>query len=170
MAVGVPPPRTPGRYRIAVVCLGNICRSPIAGVVLSARIEEAGLADAVEVVSAGTGDWHTGEPMDRRAAALLSSEGYDGTQHRAQQVDASWLVDHDLLLAMDRENLQDLRALGPVEEGRVRLFRDYDPEEPGSEVPDPYFGGESGFREVLAMVHRTSRVLVSEVSAALARA
>ena len=167
MAIGVPPPRTPGRYRIAVVCLGNICRSQIAGVVLNARVREAGLDDAVEVVSAGTGTWHAGEPMDQRAAAVLSSEGYDGTQHRAQQVVASWLNDHDLLLAMDRENLRDLRALGPVEEGRVRLFRDYDPVEPGGEVPDPFFGEESGFREVLAMVQRTSDVLLSEVSAAL---
>jgi protein-tyrosine phosphatase len=170
MAIGVPPPRAPGRYRIAMVCLGNICRSPIAGVVLSARVRQAGLDDVVEVVSAGTGDWHAGEPMDRRAAALLSSEGYDGTRHRAQQVGASWLDDHDLLLAMDRQNLRDLRGLGPVEEGRVRLFRDYDPEEPGAEVPDPYFGEESGFREVLAMVERTSDVLLSEISAALGRA
>lgn len=170
MAVGVPPPRTPGRYRIAVVCLGNICRSPIAGVVLNARVQEAGLDDVVEVVSAGTGDWHAGEPMDRRASALLSSEGYDATQHRAQQVGASWLEDHDLLLAMDRQNLQDLRALGPVEEGRVRLFRDYDPAEPGGEVPDPYFGGDSGFREVLEMVQRTSGALLSEVSNVLERA
>jgi protein-tyrosine phosphatase len=165
----VPAPRTPGSYRLAVVCLGNICRSPIADVVLNKRVREAGLDDAVEVISAGTGDWHVGEPMDRRAAALLTAEGYDARRHRAQQVTASWLGELDLLLAMDRANLRDLRSLGPVEEGRVRLFRDFDPEEPGGEVPDPYYGGESGFQEVLAMVERTSVVLVDQVAAALGR-
>ncbi|WP_435770657.1 low molecular weight protein-tyrosine-phosphatase [Nocardioides sp. SYSU DS0651] len=165
----MPAPRSPGRYRIAVICLGNICRSPMADVVLSARVEEAGLADVVEVVSAGTGDWHVGEPMDRRAAALLTTQGYDAARHRAQQVDASWLATADLLLAMDRANLRDLRALGPVEGGRVRLFRDYDPQDPGGEVPDPYFGGDAGFADVLAMVERTSSALVSEVAAALSR-
>ena len=169
MAVGVPEPRTPGRYRVAVVCLGNICRSPMADVVLNARVEQAGLGDAVEVVSAGTGDWHVGRPMDPRAAALLTAEGYDAERHRAQQVVASWLGELDLLLAMDRDNLSDLRSLGPVEEGRVRLFRDYDPEGTGGEVPDPYYGGESGFRDVLDIVERSSAALVSEVAAALGR-
>ena len=84
----LPPPRTPGHYRIALVCLGNICRSPMADVVLTDRVAAAGLGDRVTVVSSGTGDWHIGHPMDRRAAALLTSEGYDGpaSAHRAQQV------------------------------------------------------------------------------------
>lgn len=169
MTATLPPPRTPGRYRVALVCLGNICRSPIADVVVNARVRDAGLADAVEVVSAGTGGWHVGEPMDHRAATLLTTEGYDARQHRAQQVSASWLTEHDLLLAMDRANLQDLRALGPVEDGRVRLFRDFDPEDPGGEVPDPYYGEESGFQEVLAMVERTAAALVEAVAATLGR-
>ena len=159
----LPPPRTPGRYRIAVICLGNICRSPMADVVLRDRVAAAGLDDRVEVVSAGTGDWHVGRPMDGRAAALLTSEGYDATTHRAQQVPASWLTSYDLLLAMDRQNLHDVRALAtaPVEPDRVRLFRDFDPEEPGAEVPDPYYGGDDGFHAVLAMVERTCDALVA---------
>ena len=165
--IGVPPPRTPGRYRIGMICLGNICRSPMADVVLNERVREAGLDDVVEVVSAGTGDWHLGEPMDRRAAALLTAEGYDARSHRSRQIPVSWLAELDLLLAMDHANLRDVRALGPVEEGRVRLFRDYDPEEPGGEVPDPFYGGESGFQEVLAMVERTAVVLLEEVAAAI---
>ena len=72
-------------YRVAVVCLGNICRSPMADVVLTDRVEAAGLADRVEVVSAGTGGWHVGGPMDRRAAALLTTHGYDASRHVAQQ-------------------------------------------------------------------------------------
>lgn len=165
-APALPPARTPGRYRIAVVCLGNICRSPMADVVLNARVADAGLDDRVEVVSAGTGDWHVGQPMDRRAAALLTSEGYDASRHRAQQVLAAWLDEHDLVLAMDAQNLADLRDLGPGSAGgdadpaRVRAFRDFDPEGTG-DVPDPYYGGDAGFREVLAMVERTAEAIVA---------
>lgn len=166
----LPAPRTPGRYRIALVCLGNICRSPTAHVVLDARVTEAGLDDRVSVVSAGTGDWHVGGAMDRRAAALLTAEGYDASRHRAQQVLPSWLDECDLVLAMDGDNLRDLRALGPAEPDpeRLRLFRDLDPEGPG-DVPDPYYGGDDGFREVLAMVERTSEAIVGDLAPLVGR-
>lgn len=166
MAPALPPPRTPGRYRVALVCLGNICRSPMAHVVLDDRVAAAGLADRVEVASSGTGDWHVGGPMDRRAAALLTSEGYDASAHRARQVQPSWLDDHDLLLAMDRQNLRDLRALGPVDPERVRLFGDFDPATPGAEVPDPYYD-DDGFAVVLAMVERTSDALIDQLKQVL---
>ena len=104
----LPEPRTDGPYRIALVCLGNICRSPMAHVVLAAAVDEAGLADRVEVTSSGTGDWHVGQPMDRRAAAVLTAAGYDASRHRARQFDASWLDDHDLVLAMDESNLKNV--------------------------------------------------------------
>ena len=156
----LPAPRTKGRYRIALVCLGNICRSPMADVVLADRVRSAGIDDVVEVASAGTGGWHAGNPMDRRAAALLTAEGYDASRHRAQQVPASWLDDFDLVLAMDATNLHDLRSLGAADDDRVRLFRDFDPLEPGGEVPDPYYGGDAGFRDVLAMVERTADAIV----------
>lgn len=169
-APAAPSPRTPGQYRIAVVCLGNICRSPMADVVLNARVAAAGLEDSVEVVSAGTGDWHVGGPMDERAAALLSSEGYDASRHRAQQVQSSWLEELDLVLTMDRANLRDVRSLasGAIDAERVRPFRDFDPVGPGGEVPDPYYGGASGFRDVLTMVERTSDALTAAVGRALA--
>lgn len=165
--VAVPPPRAAGHYRVALVCLGNICRSPMADVVLRDRVAAAGLDGRVTVVSSGTGDWHVGHPMDRRAAALLTGEGYDPSAHRAQQVRPSWLTECDLLLAMDRQNLRDLRSLasGPVDDERIRLFGDFDPVTPGAEVPDPYFGGDDGFRSVLAMVERTSDALVRELAA-----
>ena len=165
----VPPPRTPGGYRIALVCLGNICRSPMAHVVLDEQIRAAGLDDRVTVVSSGTGDWHVGRPMDERAAELLTEEGYDPSAHRAQQVRASWMTDCDLVLAMDRENLNDLRALAAraLDPQRVRLFGDFDPVDPGAEVPDPYFGDGDGFRTVLAMVERTSAALLETLRAAL---
>ena len=161
----LPAPRTPGRYRIALVCLGNICRSPMAHVVLADRVAAVGLSEAVTVVSSGTGDWHVGKPMDQRAAALLTSEGYDASAHRARQVRPSWLTDCDLVLAMDRQNLRDLLALadGGAEPDRVRLFGEFDPLEPGAEVPDPYLGDEDGFHDVLAMVERTCDALVREL-------
>jgi protein-tyrosine phosphatase len=147
---------------VALVCLGNICRSPMADVVLSARVEEEGLADRVTVASCGTGDWHTGQPMDRRAAATLRAHGYDPSRHRARLFDPGWVDDHDLVLAMDEQNLADALAVTPAAEpGRVRLFREFDPVGTGGEVPDPYYGGDAGFEEVLGMVERTADVLVT---------
>ena len=168
----LPPPRTPGRYRIAVVCLGNICRSPVAEVVLSARIADAGLADQVEVTSSGTGTWHLGEAMDARAASTLIAAGYDGSRHAAQKFDPGSLAGLDLVLAMDGSNLADIRAtiadLTDADADRVRLFRDFDPDEQGGDVPDPFYGGDAGFEEVLTMVERTAAVIVTELQQALA--
>jgi protein-tyrosine phosphatase len=162
--VTVPPPREPGRYRIGVVCLGNICRSPMADVVLQERVRDAGLDDRVEIASCGTGGWHVGEPMDRRAAATLREAGYDPSRHRARQYDAGWRASYDLLLAMDEQNLADVGGRdGGLDHGRVRLFRDFDPVQPGAEVPDPYYGGPAGFEEVLRMVERTATHVVAEV-------
>jgi protein-tyrosine phosphatase len=160
----IPAPRGPGRYRVALVCLGNICRSPMAHVVLASRLDDAGLGDLVEVTSSGTGGWHVGNPMDPRAAATLTRAGYDATRHRARQYDASWADRNDLVLAMDRDNLTDLGGVSP----RVMLFRDFDPVEPGGDVPDPYYGGDAGFEEVLSMVERTSDHLVAALSASKA--
>jgi protein-tyrosine phosphatase len=164
----LPRPRRAQTYAVALVCLGNICRSPMAEVVLTAKVAEADLGDRVRVASCGTGGWHAGEPMDRRSAEVLSKHGYDPSRHRARHLVASWLSEYDVLLAMDRDNLSGLRSLaGPDDEARLRLFRDFDPVEPGGEVPDPYYGGLSGFEEVLAMVERTSTALVHALSAAL---
>ena len=157
----LPPAREAGRYRVGVVCLGNICRSPMAEVVLSERVAEAGLDDRVEVASCGTGDWHIGDPMDRRAAATLAAAGYDPSRHRAQQFADSWLADYDVLLVMDAQNRSDVAATSSATgTDRVLMFRDFDSVEPGSDVPDPYYGGDSGFEEVLSMVERTSAEIV----------
>jgi protein-tyrosine phosphatase len=156
-----------GAYRVAVVCLGNICRSPMAAVVLSDRVERAGLSDEVEIVSSGTGGWHVGGPMDERAARVLTTHGYDATRHRARQFDAGWFEDCDLILAMDAGNRRDVTEMAPDdgpdrELAAVKMFRDFDPAGPG-DVPDPYFGGDDGFDEVLAMVERTADALVAEL-------
>lgn len=171
MTASLPPARTPGQYAVALVCLGNICRSPIADVVLQERLSRAGLDDRVSVASCGTGDWHVGNRMDRRAAATLTTAGYDATRHRAQQLDGSWFDRFDLLLAMDRANLRDVHGLQGAtgEPDRVRLFRSFDPVEPDGEVPDPYYGGDDGFQEVLAMVERTTDALVTALAHELER-
>lgn len=153
----LPPPRTPGSYRIELVCLGNICRSPTAHVVLESRLADAGLDDRVEVTSSGTGGWHVGNPMDDRAAATLDAAGYDPTRHRARQYDDTRPEAYDVVLVMDATNLADVGG----RTDRVGLFRDLDPVDPGAEVPDPYYGGADGFEEVLAMVERTSDAIVA---------
>lgn len=155
------------RYRIALVCLGNICRSPTADVVLRELLDRAGLDERVEVASCGTGHWHVGEPMDTRAAAELRAAGYDPDHHRARQFGPQW-HDFDLILAMDRANREDLLAMLPEHRrDRVQLFRSYDPlADPGEapEVPDPWYGGPEGFAAVLAMVERTAAALVEQLA------
>ena len=111
--------------------------------------------------------------MDRRAAAVLTAHGYDASRHRAEQYDARWLERCDLVLAMDHDNLADIAALGPDEHrDRLTLFRDFDPRahDGDREVPDPYYGGDDGFDAVLAMVERTSDVLVGLLAEAVSTA
>ncbi len=123
-ATDLPSPREPGTpYRVCLVCLGNICRSPMAETVLRAELVAAGLDGAVIVDSAGTGDWHIGDAMNSGARAALASRGYDGSDpetHRARQFQPSWLGQRDLILAMDARNLADLRRMArdPRTQGR----------------------------------------------------
>ncbi|WP_020662365.1 low molecular weight protein-tyrosine-phosphatase [Amycolatopsis benzoatilytica] len=137
---------------LVFVCSGNICRSPMAALVFRAKLADAGLAGAVRVSSAGTGPWHAGEPADRRARATLAAHGYP-TEHVAAQVSDEDL-EADLLLAADEDHLDYLRSR--VEDSsRVRLLRSFDPAAPErAEVPDPYYGGDQGFEDVLAMIER----------------
>jgi protein-tyrosine phosphatase len=153
---------------VALVCLGNICRSPMAHVVLEKRLAEAGLDDRVVVTSAGTGGWHTGDPMDQRAAAALSDAGYDPSRHRARRFTMDWFAENDLILAMDASNLADMSELSPdvASLDKLQMFRDFDPEATAqdNEVPDPWYGGPDGFRQVLTMVERTVERLVEELT------
>jgi protein-tyrosine phosphatase len=154
-------------YRVTLVCLGNICRSPMAHVVLEHRLAEAGLDDRVTVTSSGTGSWHTGEPMDPRAAAALAAEGYDPERHRARQFSIDEYATHDLILVMDHSNEADVLEQAPTveEQGKVRMFRSFDPEATPAdlEVPDPWFGDADGFPRVLAMIERTCGALVEHL-------
>ncbi|MFE3164592.1 low molecular weight protein-tyrosine-phosphatase [Streptomyces sp. NPDC059224] len=152
-------------YRVCFVCTGNICRSPMAESVFRARIAEAGLADRVEVDSAGTGGWHEGDGADPRTVRVLQGHGYDG-DHTARQFQASWFDRLDLVIALDAGHLKALRRLAPTEEDarKVRLLRSYDPDAVGDlDVPDPYYGGMDGFEECLEMVEAAGEGLLAAV-------
>jgi protein-tyrosine phosphatase len=157
-------------YRVGLVCLGNICRSPMAEVVLRAELERAGLSARVEVNSAGTGDWHLGEPMDPKARAELSRHGYDGAGHRARQFEPSWFERYDLVLAMDGSNLARLRRMAPDREAAARtvLFLSFDPARTGSggdlEVPDPYDGAPEKYALVFDLVQPAARGLADQLA------
>lgn len=168
----LPQQRDPsGPYRICCVCLGNICRSPTAEVVLRSRLADAGLTAAVAVDSGGTGDWHLGGPIDSRARAVLQNGGYALPRHRARKIQADWFDSHDLFLAMDQANLRHVRSMAPdsASARRVMLFRAFDPlaNEFDTEVPDPYYGSTAQYRDVLTIVERTADALIDRLAAQL---
>ena len=158
-------------FRICFVCTGNICRSPMAESVFRARVEEAGLGEAVVVDSAGTDSWHEGDRADARTVAVLSAAGYeqDASGHVARQFLASWFDRLDLVIALDGGHLRALRRLArtPEEAARIRLLRDFDPEavaEGGDlAVPDPYYGDMGGFEECLGMCEAAADGLLAAV-------
>lgn len=140
-------------------------------VLLREELRRAGLAGKVEVDSAGTGDWHLGEAMHPGTRAELSRRGYDGSSHKARQIQASWLHDYDLVLAMDRSNLSSLRRMANGDGdllGRIQLMLSFDPDAPaGAEVPDPYNGRPEGYAEVFELVQAAARGLASQLAAKL---
>jgi protein-tyrosine phosphatase len=149
--------------KILMVCLGNICRSPTAEGVMRHLLREQGLDGRVTVDSAGTGGWHIGQPRDHRSVAAAHRRGFsiDG---QGRQVTREDFESYDLLLAMDGENLRELRRMAPPgTEGKVRALRDWDPEGAG-DVPDPYYGEGDGFDEVLDIVERSCRALVADLT------
>ncbi|MFZ3153153.1 low molecular weight protein-tyrosine-phosphatase [Pseudomonas sp.] len=153
--------------RVLFVCLGNICRSPTAEGVLRHKLREAGLEWRVEVDSAGTGDWHVGKPADSRTRQAAQQRGYDLSALRARQVKAADFHAFDLILAMDNSNLHDLQQLRPSNAAaeldlflrRYQLALD--------EVPDPYYGGEAGFAQVLDLLEQACDALVRELKGRL---
>ena len=144
--------------RVLFVCMGNICRSPTAEAVFRHMIEDAGLAMQIEVDSAGTSDYQDGDPPDRRAQTAASKRGYDMARLRARQVRPKDFLEFDYVLAMDKKNLADLNAIYP-HGGRaeVNLFLQYANGIATKEVPDPYYGGLTGFETVLDLVEEGAR-------------
>lgn len=145
------------RYRICVLCTGNICRSPMAEVILRQQLEEAGLGDRVLVDSAGTGDWHVGDPADPRTIKTLREHGYDGSAHRASVLTGDQLLQRDLVLVADeghRRAVQEL-ARDADADADIQLLRSFDPAAVAAgtlEVDDPYFGDGRDFERCLVEV------------------
>ncbi len=160
------PPKSPEtRTAVLFVCLGNICRSPLAEAVFAHLVRERGLEDRFEIDSAGTGAWHVGERADRRSMAVAARHGVS-MEGRARRVEPSDFGRFDLIVAMDRENLRDLERMadGHPRRPKTRLLREWDSED-GDEVPDPYYGGPEGFERVYAMVRRSCEALLDHLVA-----
>jgi len=150
--------------RICFVCMGNICRSPTAEAIMRKLVAEAGLAAKIEIDSAGTGGWHAGELPDPRSCSAGARRGYDLT-HRARQFKAADFDRFDLVLAMDRDNYENLKRLA---RGRsvppIRLLRSFDREAPeGAEVPDPYGGAGDDFDHVIEVCERACEGLLEHL-------
>jgi protein-tyrosine phosphatase len=139
------------QLHVTFVCTGNICRSPMAEKMFADQIQRRGLADAVRVTSAGTGDWHVGSGADVRAARVLQAHGYP-TAHRAAQVDDDHLS-ADLLVALGRNHVRLLRQLG-VDDDRIRMLRSFDPRSGAHalDVDDPYYGDHDDFEDVFTVI------------------
>ena len=150
--------------RVCFVCLGNICRSPTAEGVLRHLVREQGLDAVIEVDSAGTGDSHSGEQPDARARAAARRRGIE-LVGRARQIQRSDFERFDYILAMDADNLESLTRLAPSNSSaHLGLLRAFDPSSPpGASVPDPYFGGDRGFDEVLEQCVRACRGLLARI-------
>ena len=151
--------------RICFVCLGNICRSPTAEAVMRHLVAEQGLGGRIEIDSAGTGDWHVGDPPDGRAAGVGAARGVP-LSGRARQFTAADFARFDHVIAMDRSNRDDLlrMAPGPAERAKVRLLRSFDASAPpDADVPDPYYGGPRGFDEVFDICERACRGLLDHL-------
>lgn len=138
--------------KILLVCLGNICRSPMAEGILRDMVRKQGLPWRTD--SAGTGNYHVGEQPDKRAMKTMRERGIDISDLRARHLRPSDFEEFDLLLAMDASNLQNMRAIAPRPEllSKVHLMMDFVPDHALREVPDPYFGGDEGFVEVYDML------------------
>ncbi|MBS4019189.1 MAG: low molecular weight phosphotyrosine protein phosphatase [Dechloromonas sp.] len=151
-------------YRVLLVCMGNICRSPTAEVVLRHMIKINGLGDRVEVDSAGTHGYHVGEAPDSRTQRAASARGYNLSQLRARKVALQDLDYFDLILAMDRSNLDNLQRMAmPEQLPKIQLLMDYAGNFEDDEVPDPYYGLGHGFDLVLDMVEDAAKGVVEAV-------
>ncbi|MCL2525286.1 MAG: low molecular weight phosphotyrosine protein phosphatase [Betaproteobacteria bacterium] len=157
-------------YRVLLVCMGNICRSPTAEGVLRHYIRREKLGDRVEVDSAGTHGYHVGEAPDARTQRAARARGYDLSQLRARKVAPQDIEYFDLILAMDRNNLDNLRRMVTLEQQkRIKLFMEYAKNFDDDEVPDPYYGLGHGFDLVLDMVEDAAQGLVEEIKRQLGR-
>lgn len=150
--------------KVLFVCLGNICRSPTAEGVFRKLVRDMKLEHEFEIDSAGTHAYHVGEPPDERAQAACARRGIDISGLSGRRAEAGDMETFDYVLAMDRENLDNLRRICPPGfESRIRLFMEFAPARREKEVPDPYFGGTGGFDRVLDMIEDAAQGLLEDV-------
>lgn len=152
---------------ILFVCLGNICRSPMAEGLFIHLVDQAGLSDQIKIDSAGTGGWHVGAPADPRMRETAKAHGVN-LPSKARQVTLEDFDHFDYIIPMDQSNLADLRELQvrkPNSRAKVIKMRHFDPEAPEADVPDPYYGGQSGFEDVYAMLKRSCQMFLEYVAA-----
>ncbi|WP_425416675.1 low molecular weight protein-tyrosine-phosphatase [Oricola indica] len=153
------------RKSILFVCLGNICRSPLAEAVFRDIVETAGAARRFEIDSAGTGAWHVGNPPDPRSVEVGRRHGIDLSRLRARKVVGSDFDRFDLILGMDRSNVANLTAMAPASSrARIAEFHDFSTGTP-RDVPDPYYGGDDGFEEVYRMIRAAAGSLFEKLGA-----
>jgi len=166
-------------YRVMTVCTGNICRSPMAAIVLRDHLDAAGLGEVVDIDSAGVSDEETGNPVDRRARRVLAEHGYPtGDGHRARQITAADIASHDLVLAMTANHARALRRLARADDdGRIRMYRSFDPQAPvvgpGEseqmlDVDDPWYGDIEDFEHCLTEIEAAADGVVELVRSQLA--
>lgn len=150
---------------VLFVCMGNICRSPAGEIIFRKKVEEAGLEDRIRIDSAGTIGYHAGNPPDPRMSETLRGRGYH-ISGNSRQIQAKDLDEFDLILVADRENLADVRSLVPrgSDLGHVKLLTDYCTEHDADHVPDPYYGGPSGFEKVADLVEDACEGLLRSIS------
>jgi len=153
------------KHRLLFVCLGNICRSPMAEGVFRRVAEEAGAAHLFEIDSAGMGDWHKGEAPDVRAREAARGRGIDISGQSARKVELEDFDDFDLLLAMDASNVADLYDIAPHDaRHKIRRLLEYAPYADTMDVPDPYYGGPQGFDHALDLIEAAARGLLADLT------
>ena len=152
------------KHRLLFVCLGNICRSPMAEGVFRRVAEEEAVLHLFEIDSAGLGDWHVGQAPDTRAQAAARNRGIDISGQSARQVTGADYARFDLLLAMDSSNYEELTQLAPkLARHKVRRFLDFAPQVGTKDVPDPFFGGSDGFDHALDLIEDAARGLLADL-------
>jgi protein-tyrosine phosphatase len=153
------------KHRILFVCLGNICRSPMAEGVFRRVAEDAGMLHLFEIDSAGMGDWHKGEAPDHRAQKAALDRGVDISGQAARKVELEDFENFDLVLAMDGSNIEDLHDIAPhAARAKIRRFLDYAPQVGTQDVPDPYYGGTEGFDHALDLIEAAAQGLLAELT------
>jgi protein-tyrosine phosphatase len=151
-------------HRVLFICLGNICRSPMAEGVFRRVVEKEGLTDRFEIDSAGLGDWHVGQAPDTRAQAAAKLRGIDISRQCARQVALEDFARFDRLLVMDRSNYAELKRLAPADaRAKIQYFLDFAPQAGTKDVPDPFFGGAEGFDHALDLIEAAANGLLASL-------